>query len=766
MYRCLFIFLTILTTAVSIYAQCSLTVTIRVTDHHDHDQVPYVSVYLKELNLSADTDSLGQSSWENLCPGPYHITISHVGCPSQTKFIELQKSEIIDFVIEHHDEILEQIEITDIDPNTQLGKHRSTLQRDQIFESSKSSITEMLQIIPGVSMIRTGSSIAKPIINGMVGHRLVMVNQGIPQESQQWGLDHAPEIEGSTADKISVIQGPAAVQYGMNALGGVVIVEPILLNTDPHLHGEINLSTQSNGRSIRTSTILRKKSPLGHLRVAGSYLVQGDMKSPSYYLTNTGQQTGSFDINLSREKNKWFGTTSYSFFSSQQGILRGAHINNLTDLELAIGRKKPLFTNDDFGYKIEAPRQTVTHHTVKIQNIFTLKNDDKLEVKSAIQANDRNEFDIRRSNRTTIPALSLLLFNTFNEVNWQKKALQKNFDAKISFQHKYLFNKNRPETGILPLIPDYSQHHFAMFGIVQWALPHDWHLESGLRGEYRSILAGVIRNSAVSIIKRQYSNAAISLGTRKKFQKITSYTDLSIVSRPPDISELYSNGLHQGVSGIEEGNPMLVSETMYRIGQTISGNLTEHSLINVGGHYSYINDYIYILPTGENRLTIRGAFPVYNYKSTDAALFNMNARWIFDKSDWQLLTQADYTYGQDLTNNKGLVRTPPFTSRLNLQYSFENKWGIREIKCGLESFYNARQNRIASEDDFLVTPEAYFLQHVWIRLRLHHKWRSDIDILLRVDNVWNTTYRDYLNRWRYFADDTGRNVSLSIKSNF
>jgi iron complex outermembrane receptor protein len=87
------------------------------------------------------------------------------------------------------------------------------------------SLADAIQSIPGVRMLQTGSTIAKPVINGMWGSRVPVFNNGIRQEGQQWGAEHAPEIDPFIAQQITVVKGAESVRVGQESMGGVVLLE-------------------------------------------------------------------------------------------------------------------------------------------------------------------------------------------------------------------------------------------------------------------------------------------------------------------------------------------------------------------------------------------------------------------------------------------------------------------------------------------------------------------------------------------------------------
>ncbi len=88
------------------------------------------------------------------------------------------------------------------------------------------SLGESLKDITGVTVLNTGSSISKPVIHGLYGNRIVILNNGVRQEGQQWGSEHAPEIDPLIGRKLEVVKGASTVRYGPDAIAGVILVDP------------------------------------------------------------------------------------------------------------------------------------------------------------------------------------------------------------------------------------------------------------------------------------------------------------------------------------------------------------------------------------------------------------------------------------------------------------------------------------------------------------------------------------------------------------
>jgi len=394
---------------------CSLSLTGKVIDKGTSIPLAFSNIYIEDIEKGTVTDDEGFFEIDNICPADYHLTVSHLGCETVEIFFTIKKDTFINFHLNHHEELLDEV-VVHGSKSENTTAVSSTINRAAITTESSENIAEILENIVGVSVLRSGSGIAKPIIHGLFGNRVMILNNGIAQSGQQWGNDHAPEIDPFVADHLSVVKGVSTLAYGGNSLGSVVMVESAPIDDDPHLHGETNYTFETNGLGHTVNTRLEKKSDWGAWRISGSLKRKGDTHAPDYSLTNTGQREQNIALQIDKHwNNRWETEFYYSLFNTEIGVLRGSHIGNLTDLQEAIGREIPFFTEDNFSYKINPPRQLVSHHLVKVATKHTISHDQLIKFNYGGQWNQRKEFDVRRGDRSNIPVLDLNQFSNFFE---------------------------------------------------------------------------------------------------------------------------------------------------------------------------------------------------------------------------------------------------------------------------------------------------------------------------------------------------------------
>ena len=118
----------------------------------------------------------------------------------------------------------------------------------ELTQVTASNLIDALSKNPGVSQVSTGPSISKPVIRGLGYNRVVVLNDGIRQEGQQWGDEHGIEIDEYSVQKVEILKGPASLIYGSDAMAGVI---NILTNT-PAAEGTIvgNVMAPTTGSGV------------------------------------------------------------------------------------------------------------------------------------------------------------------------------------------------------------------------------------------------------------------------------------------------------------------------------------------------------------------------------------------------------------------------------------------------------------------------------------------------------------------------------------
>ncbi len=737
-----------------------------VRDGHSGQPIVGATLILQKSAGGVFTDADGRYEFSNLCPGRYLIECRIIGYEARRDTVNLVEGHEENFLLAEEEIHLRDVEITAHRTDAPTTQPLTTLTGSDLAQTRGQSLGESLRGITGVTMLQTGSSIAKPIIHGLHSNRVLIMNNGVRQEGQQWGSEHAPEIDPFVATRLSVVKGAAGVRYGSDAIGGVILVEAEELPIDKPLSGELNLAGFSNGRQVAGSATLQGsiKGLEGFgWRAQGTLKRGGNIRTPNYYLDNTGISEQNFSLGAGYRKGGFGVEVYYSQFNTKIGIFSGSHIGSVTDLLNVINSGEPL-VKADFSYDINRPYQSVKHNLLKGEVHYHFPDGNRLKWVSAIQYDQRYEFDLHAPRNDSLaalnrPELSFRLTTLTNDVIWDHKPLAGKFSGQVGVSTFYQYNLMDGR----PLIPNFDQWNAGLFAIERLAT-NGWELEAGVRYDYRHLTTYRFVGRQKVVDEFDFHNASGTLGAGRKLNERWSVRlNLGTAWRAPNVSELFSDGVHHGAAAYERGDASLVPEKAFN---TIGSVLYEGEKVTleVGGYYNYLRDFIYLKPQTEPILTVRGAFPFFKYTQTDATFggLDVTADW---KLNGRLSLNSKLTYLRvtDVRNDAFLVSIPSNRWENQLKSSWQEVGPWSRLSVSVSNRWVGEQRRVPPNSDFAPPPAGYSLWSAQWSGTLPFGETHSLELTATVENALDTVYRDYLNRFRYYADDMGRNISLRAR---
>lgn len=763
---------------------------------HSAQQVPLEGAHIHIENLHAVASPDGGYELHGIATGSHRVVISYLGYKSLDTVMAFDGDRVLNAILQPESLKLDEVQVAVRNPEKE-ARHDHRVNQDALERYSNATVGDALREVAGTYTLRTGSSIVKPVINGMHSSRVPVFNSGIRLEDQQWGVEHAPNLDINASQRLSVIKGAAALQYSGDAVGGVVLAEAFRVVQDT-LFGRTILTGDSNGRGGSITSSIHNGAGLGWAwNAAGTLKYMGDRQAPDYVLSNTGNREANFagDVAYRRENDEF--TIGYSLYNTTIGIAKATHTGSMADLVRAINSKQPSVI-EPFTHNIGAPRQEVLHHTLKVG--YTRKSDAaETALQYAFQLNERKEYDLRRGQYEDTPALDLTLATHSITGNWKKEFATGTvmFGANGMLQH----NEASPDTGIRPLIPNYSRYDAGAFGTYTHKFSETLLAEAGLRYDFSHVDAtkfyqksrwdalGYNDGSLYHIITGDfgtqwrtnptydYHNLSASLSIRKTLANgLQLLGNAGLAVRNPNPSELFSDGLHHSTGTIELGYLRIDKEKAVKLSATVldtEGDFTFSAM----PYANIIKDYIFLQPTGAE-YTIRGSFPVYAYRQTDALLAGLDVQAAWQVSDaFRYSVTGAYIYGQDTANDFPLVDMPPLNISNAIRYT--STW--KSLYAEVRSEAAFRQGRYPDNNFFTnvpvdgefvpvlthvsTPPPGYHLLHFTSGLQFEIVGVQSA-LSFSVNNIFNTSYRDYLNRQRLYLDEAGRNFQLQLKLNY
>ncbi len=776
-------------------SECDLSLTGQVIDQHDQSELSFATVYLLEISRGVVADSNGKFELTELCRGQHTLVVSHVSCQPDTVVVSISKNTHRDLYLEHHTEYLQQVTITGQNlQQAQFSDQQQSLNIDSLNRFSFQNLGNLLNELPGVSSLKTGSQIVKPVIQGLYGSRVVTVNHGVRMQDMEWGDEHTSMVDIGTAEQVKLLSGGAALRYGGEAVAGLILLEPSKIPEDT-LIGSTTVHGASNGWGGSIDSDLAKSWKSGwYSKFQASLKRFGDFHAPDYQLTNTGFFDKGISLTAGKHLKKSNFEIYYSYFDSEIAILSASHIGSISDLVNSINSREPLII-EDFSYEINPPKQRIEHHIVRME----------LNHKTGIgnwhwqydyQRNHRFEFDKRLGENRNRPSIDLQLStHTFSgNLSINEKS---ELPIEIGVLYRYQNHFANPETGVRRLIPDYDKYEAGGYINGRYRLNEIFQIDAGVRYDFSHIDAmkfyqksrweerGYDQDFSRFVVKEfptqlltnpvfSYHNLSYTAGAHISLNDYSEFrVNYFFSKRAPNPSELFSEGLHHGAARIELGDLRIQPENSYKFGVGYNGRRRKLNW-DLSGYANNISDFIVAVPTGVE-LTLRGAFPVWEYQQTNAILWGLDGKLTANWSrHWQTQHMARYIYGQDKKNDQPLINIP--APQINNSVIF-NSESWKSLSITLESQYTFRQNRYPDIDlsvfvpeddgfeelDLGSTPDGYHLINLHSMVKVLDSKSLNLHLGIGINNLFDTKYRDYLNRLRFFADEVGRSFEISMK---
>ena len=777
---------------------CNLLFKGKITDFHEDTPLTGASIRIINLNKYTATDLEGFFEFNDLCEGKIELEIKHIVCETKRITINLEKNLFKEILMEHHLEELNEV-IVKNNTKTATTSIEQTIKEEVIENYTDKSLGDALKTISGVSSLSTGTTIVKPMIHGLHSSRLLIINNSVRMFDQEWGDEHAPNFDLNSSNRIDVIKGANTLKYGSDAIGGLILIRGKKYAAKDSIFGKSSISLNSNGLGGNVNTEIVKTYTSGYFgKFQTSYKRFGDFKTPNYHLTNTGMQNFNASFRVGYNSFEKGFEAFYSIVNNNFGILQLSHIGNVNDLVLAINSPEPRNT-ENFSYKIENPKQIILHHLGKIEAYKRFKGLGKLTVQYDFQINRRKEFDLGRGNRENIPVIDLRLFTTSLQPN-----LHIDFSPNLTFDIGMLgrFQQNNAVAGTRsrPLIPDYEKIDAAIYTTGSYHIDESTEINAGIRYDFSKIHAnktylladwkknnfdqlfpefeGEIDNTRIKTHpKFTFHNVSASLGFSKRLEnEFTLLMHYGLGTRVPNPSEFFSDGVHHSNARFEIGFLNIKKEIANKFNVSLERSNDNFGFI-VSPYYKRIKGFIQLIPTGITT-TIKGAFPVWEYDQVAAEIFgidiNLNKR-INHQFDY--LGNISWIQGNNLTEDIPLLHMPGTNFSNRIVYTNE-KWN--QLSIGIKNTTVLRQNQYPNYNfftfnpstqqevfvDISTPPPAYSLFGFSASATFNAFKKGSLKLEFNIENILDVSYREYLNRFRFYADELGRNFNIKIKINY
>ncbi len=618
----------------------------------------------------------------------------------------------------------------------------------QLHNTIGTNLVDAVGHLPGLSQISTGAGISKPVIRGLGYNRVVVVDQGIRQEGQQWGDEHGLEVDEEGVHSVEVLKGPASLMYGSDAIAGVMILHPEHPLEEGTMQVKVGSQYQTNnglydyrvGFAGNTKGFVWNWHFLN--KAAHCYKNKVDGYVPGTFFKERDIQ-GMFGINRGWG-HSWLRFSRVSF---TPGITEGELVG--TDF-------------DGKSYGIVSPFQKVLHYKAISDNAWYF-GDGTLKAVIGYQQNYRREFEEEET-----PELAMRL----HTVNYDIKYLHSlPHDWKIATGIGGMWQRNVNQ-GEEYLIPDHHLFDIGVFATAEWQY-QKWHFSGGARFDNRHLKTtslteeGVLRFEALS---KNFTGITGSLGV---VWNVTDRINLRLNAargfRAPTVSELSSNGVHEGSIQYELGNAELKAEKSTQL--DLGFDYTSHYVsLQASLFTNWIDDYIFLarLPYETD------GYRTYQYREGNARLMGGEVSVdVHPINPLHFENAFSYVRGiqldqPDEAKNLPMMPAPKWTS--DIRYEFPNfaKNHCRRTFLAFGMEYNFRQNKFYAVDNTETATPSYALFNLSAGMDLHIFGHNCIELTFSCQNLFDKAYQPHLSRLKYVDTGslTGRQGISAMGRNF
>ncbi|RJS93364.1 TonB-dependent receptor [Salinisphaera sp. Q1T1-3] len=627
-----------------------------------------------------------------------------------------------------------------------------------------------LSHLPGVDSIGTGNVAGKPVIRGLSGERVKILSNDIGVSSQSFGVRHMPVTDPFLLDRVEVVRGASSVLYGSSALGGAINLMPLDIDYDARAKGELLGRYDSNNREWDTG--LKATGGNGHFGYAAGLIRRdgGDIRTPDEATYFPGPDAAAHP-----DAPAYTGRLKYTDFNQINGTVAvGMQDKTLGDWRLAYSR-----WNDEHNYLLPPPAgikpppagqegvgQFIDDRQVQLTGHKKLAGIDWKP--NLMWQNNR-----RRSNAGGYPRH--LGFDGDIDLQFDQ------YTARLTGQHGAVLglsggtigveyvNKQQVSRGRTQLSPGGEVNNAAVFAFEEKDLGK-LTLQAGLRYDYHDVeaLSGKTANPSTSVRdadKQSYNVVTGSIGG------VYAFTDhLSLAAnvgrgfRAPTLFELYVAGQHGGVAAFQRGNPDLDPETSLDTSLSLRWE-SDRISAELTGYRNAIDDYIYLQSTG----TMRNGLPVFDHDQADAELYGAEGRIQAQLTDWvSMHVKGEVVRGRRRDNHDDLPLIPADNVGIGARFTPHGPSWPRKTYASIDLTYHDSHDAAPGEpfSQFDTAPfgrastSGYGLVDVGAGVA-PKIGGHEVQLDLRVHNLFDKPYRDFLDTYKGYALSPGRDIRLT-----
>ncbi len=747
-----------------------------VIDSKTKEPLPAVTIYFPEIKSGALTDDDGNFSIQNLPMSRLTVQVSLIGYEAISKVVDLKSTNSIKFELSESITEISEIVITG-QPGVIEQKRTpapiSVVPKTELLENTSTNIIDALAKQPGVSQITTGAGISKPVIRGLGYNRVVVVNDGIRQEGQQWGDEHGIEIDEYGVNHVEILKGPASLAFGSDAMAGVINMISAPTLPDGSLQGNVITNYQSNNGLFGYSANLsgNNKGFIWDARISGKR-AHDYQNSIDNWVANSAFRENAASALLGLNRSWGYSHLTLSLYSLKPGIVGDNDEEGEGETEEIRNSK---------SYQPSAPFQKINHYKVA-WNSKVFVGQGNIQTTVGFLQNNRKEFE-------SVDEYGLYFkLNTLSYDAKYNLSTASNWTMTGGIGGMWQQSKNE---GSEFLVPAYTLFDAGIFAIAHKQIGQ-LDLSGGLRFDRRHIDSKPLylnanetptTATATDAMERfadfsdSFNGVSASLGTSYQISK-SLYTKLNISRgfRAPNIAELGSNGVHEGTARYEIGNTELKPESSLQFDWGL-GLDAKHVSAELNLYHNHVNHYIYSqkLQNTAGVDSLIDEVPVFKFVGGDANLYG--GEFFIDVHPHPLdflhfentfsYTRGKLSYQSAESTDLPMIPAARWLSQIKIDIKKINRW----MENGWLSFgvdHNWKQDHFYAAYNTETATPSYTLLNTGVGTDITCKRRKWASIYISCNNLTNKAYQNHLNRLKYTGlnEETGREGYFNMGRNF
>ena len=675
---------------------------------------------------------------------------------------------------------LNELVVTGVTGDTKLKNATapiSIVRPQELRATASTNIIDAITHLPGMAQLTTGSGISKPIIRGLGYNRVVVMSEGVRQEGQQWGDEHGVEVDGGSVNSVEILKGPASLMYGSDAMAGVVILHSQPAPAEGTMRANASTEYQTNNGLFGYSLSFagNQKGFVWDARFSHKMAHAYKNKYDGYVPGSQFQErAGRLRLGLQKSwGHSWLTWTTYHLTPS---IIEGERDEETGELLCSSPSPK--------SYSESLPFQHVKHYKLVWDNSVNLSSG-MLKAIVGYQQNRRKEYEEDMDEYEAFFKLHTLTYDLrYLTHEWNGWKLS----AGVGGMYQQSLNK-----GEEALIPEYRLFDFGIFATASQRLDR-WTLNAGVRYDHRRVHSDEFIDEGelrFSDLQRHFNGVTGSIGA---VWNVSDHLDLRLNVargfRTPNLSELASNGVHEGSQRYEIGNGGLKAE--YSLQADLGLDFTsQYVSAQLALFANRIDNYIFMHRLPEE---VEEGYLTYAYTQGDARLLGFEAGIdVHPIHSLHFENTFSYVDARQLHQSDEHIKYLPYTPAP--RWTSEVKWELAHhshptmgyhshhthhskglsadnlyIAAGLECYL--AQHHIYSTDDTETPTPSYTLVNLSAGTDLTWNGHKFAELYVTADNLLNRAYQNHLSRLKY-ADinrvtgrqgvyNMGRNVTFKL----